>query len=224
MRARRFRGEERTLADAVEHLFRHLHDPEGLRCNPLVGPFFGTSDTRAQNDLATVGYIHCLIRRAAQFHRDTFSRGAHREKSIRQCAIVMESCAEKKSPQAIANSLGISLAQFFSERSEIFSLIAEQIQFVASRLLHAHLHLDDVDRRLERAAQQADGGDSEGAIRAYEEIARGAEKLIERAALVQAQASVEAMAIILRSKNRPQDENDRRQEQAIRSVPRGEWS
>jgi len=191
----------------VDHLFGHLHDPEGLRCNPLVGPFFGkVGEARcsSQRDLTAVEYVHYLILRAAEFHRDNVPSGARRERAGRQFAIIMDSCFGRKTPPAIASSLGISLPQFYRERAEILSLVAEHVEFVASRMLHAHLNLDDADRRLERAVQQAEAGDREGAIREYEEIAHAAKKLIERAALVQAQASLEAMAIFLRTESSKQ--------------------
>jgi hypothetical protein len=56
---------------------------------------------------------------------------------------------------------------------------------------------DDAESRLAEAAARAKTGDVEGALREYEEIARLAEREIERAALVQAQATLSAAALLL---------------------------
>jgi hypothetical protein len=56
---------------------------------------------------------------------------------------------------------------------------------------------DDVECRLAEAAARAKAGDVDGALKDYEQIARLAESEIERAALVQAQATLSAAALLL---------------------------
>jgi hypothetical protein len=190
---------------SIRHLFRHLYDPRELRRNPIVSSFFIKRQNGwepARDEDAESYRIRELVRRVSERYCTSSAAIVHPERAARQFTIVIESCLERKPVRQIAARLRISLRQYYKERSEICAFIAEHLRQAAFERI-AEATVSDADWYLEQAAARAKFGDYDGALRDYQRIVHSAELCLERAALLQAQASLEATALLLAIQKSP---------------------
>jgi tetratricopeptide (TPR) repeat protein len=156
---------------ATKHLFRHLHEPDNLRDNPLARCFFETTGalgtTRVADRLA-LERIHGLLRAAAEFCRDEDLAAGNAERARRQHAIAIEGCLEGKAVRTVARALGISSTQYYRERADICARLARYLRDAGDpRAEAAAPPFDDFRYGMIRAASMAELGDPERAIEEY---------------------------------------------------------
>lgn len=161
---------------AVKHLFRHLHEPAFLRRNPLVRHFFATTPAgrpaRAR-DLAALKAIHTLVREGADRYRDAGIAAVDHENALRQHAIVVLAYLDRRPLREVADLLGISQDHCYRARADICRYIARYIQDCHERSRSAApVPVFDAFRfRMQQAALQAEIGNVEEALTAYESLA-----------------------------------------------------
>ena len=147
---------------ATKHLFRHLHEPDDLRANPLTRAFFEEPDALER--------IHGLIRAAAACCRDEDRAAGEEERARRQYAIAIEDCLGGKSVRAIARALGISPTQYYRERAEIRARMARHVRDAGDPATQVTgVPFDDFRYGMARASSLIELGD---AVRAIEEYRR----------------------------------------------------
>src|SRR5580704_7013541 len=101
----------RSFESAVRHLFRHWADARALRRNPLVRKALG-SDARLKDPELVAAVRRRVLRVAAR------AGGNERHAAIATAIFAPER------PEATAKRLGLSLRQYYRERSEACRIVA----------------------------------------------------------------------------------------------------
>jgi hypothetical protein len=148
-----------SFSAAVKHLFRHLHEPQALRGNPLVQHFF---ESPAIGGLGQVGEqavldrIHQLVRLGAERCRRADLVAGKQERARRQYAIVTLRCLKQYPMPEVAAALGISYYHCYRERADICQRIARYIcEYDDAPALDYFPELDEFRLRMDRARRAA---------------------------------------------------------------------
>lgn len=170
---------ETSFDKAVKHLFRHLHDANALRRNPLVSGFFedlSIDGFGSERDRAIIAKICYLICAGADHCRDLDLSAGKRERALRQHAIVMRHCLEKQPIRPVARSLGISLNYCYRERAAIYRRVARYIlDWNNAPTLQYRTEIDDFRLCLDRAVRVATCSDTATSLREADSLIQVAE-------------------------------------------------
>ncbi|GAC1573080.1 MAG: hypothetical protein NVS3B7_04100 [Candidatus Elarobacter sp.] len=166
---------------AARHLFRHLDEPGRLRRNPLVRRFFEDSGgrmTRARAK-AALALIVRIIEQGAEHVRALDAAAGEDERAYRQHTILRRTYIERAPILTIASDLGLSIRQYYRERSAICARIARYVESFDARVATAtpYARLDPLRFQMEQAAQRVELGDVEAAARAYELVLHAGESV-----------------------------------------------
>jgi hypothetical protein len=163
---------------AVKYLFRHLHDPRALARNPLVRHIFDHASILGvgeERDRAALARIHRLVRQGAEHFRDMDLSVGKRRRGLRQYAIIMQQCFERRPIRDVAVELGISNHHCYRERANICRRVA---QFICERndvpVLDYRAEIDEFRIQVDRADRQAASGAMEAAFRSSDGLVRAA--------------------------------------------------
>jgi hypothetical protein len=151
------KGPNVSFNATAKHFFRHLHEPELLRANPLTAHFFDAlGDSPQPRAHRSLGRIHDLVKQAAKHYHDIDLGAGKGERASRQYAIVMRQCLAKRPIQEVAKQLGISCKHCYRERAEICRRIARYIsEYDDISVLNHFLKRDEFHLRMDRSMQQA---------------------------------------------------------------------
>ena len=162
---------------AAKHFFRHVHDPHALRNNPLVGHLFKASLTglaQARDERAVARRIHQLVREGAGYCRDGDLAAGKGHRALRQHAIVMLQCLDRRPVREVATALGVSYYQCCRERASIYRRVARYVSERSRAGLDYLPELDEFALLLNYARYRASFADAEAAGQATEELAEAA--------------------------------------------------
>jgi hypothetical protein len=178
-----------SFAVAAKHLFRHLHDADALRKNPLVRGYFGNGvgGLSKTSDAAGLARIHDVVRRGVERCRDADVLEGHDEHAFRQHAIVTLQCIERHTMREVAATLGISYAHCYRERASICRRVA---RYVAERdegpVLEQLPAIDEFRFHENQVLHRAESGDAAAVLQQCDELIRDAPS---------AQGKIEALRI-----------------------------
>jgi hypothetical protein len=115
------------IQKACRHLLRHLEDPAALASNELVAPIFRRAADAAlnrRNSQRTLASVRRLLRSAAS---DLLARGGGpaAEGAMREHQILMRCDLNGEPHKRVAADLGLSMRQFYRERSMMIDHLAE---------------------------------------------------------------------------------------------------
>jgi tetratricopeptide (TPR) repeat protein len=185
---------EKQFAQSTKHLFRHLHDPEQLRRNPIVRRFFDDPTIGgfgAARDRAVLARIHQVIREATDYHRDTSLRAGERNRALRQHTIVMRQCFGGASVPSVAADLGISANLCYRERARICRRIAGYVlSYSGTPALQYFPDIDPFDAQVDRVVRIATCGEMAASLHACDALIQAAESLEQRLNALCVSASV----------------------------------
>jgi hypothetical protein len=182
-----------SFASAAKHLFRHLHDAEALRKNPLVRSYFGNGagGLSKGSDAAALARIHDVVRRGVERCRDADLLEGRDERAFRQHAIVTLQCIERHTMREVAATLGISYAQCYRERAAICRRVA---RYIAERdegpVLEQLPAIDEFRFLANQALHRAESGDAAAALQQCDELIRDAPSAQEKIEALRISASV----------------------------------
>jgi hypothetical protein len=116
---------------AAKHLFRHLHDPNALRKNSLVGHLFDGQDARTaagvQKDRSTLSALHEQIQTIANCLREHDAAQENATRANRRHAIVVGQLLGRRPIGDVASELSISSHHCYRERAAICHDIAVKL-------------------------------------------------------------------------------------------------
>jgi tetratricopeptide (TPR) repeat protein len=164
---------EKSFEAAVRHLFRHLHNANALRRNPLVRSFFRVQGGGNSDHLALASLRTALLRLARACHSQDSSHGQS-VRADRQLAIITAIYARPHSNVSVAHDLAISLRQYYRDRRLICQRVARLIASYKSAAATASQVYDPLRLTLRRAANLVDSGRARAAVTELERAAREA--------------------------------------------------
>lgn len=166
-----------SFQTAVHHLFRHLDDAAALQRNPLVTRYFDSSrgGITPKHYRATLEVILGSIASCAKRCLDADIAAKNAEIGYRQFEIIQRTYVQRKPPATVAAELGISVRQYYRDRSLICTRIAKIVQAEQpSNLPPAYSLFDPLRFRRDKAMARADAGDYDGALRDLQDICKAA--------------------------------------------------
>ncbi|HKU66853.1 MAG TPA: hypothetical protein VJP85_03660 [Candidatus Baltobacteraceae bacterium] len=170
------RRSDTSFDAAVRHLFRHLDNVDAVRKNPLVARFFplvpdGERITPDRRWATMVRINDAILEAANRCYDDDIAE--NRAESGKRQRVIFRGSLEKKQPMVVAANLGISLRQYYRERSALYQRIAQLIQVGDIQQSCAAIEVRSPSRfQMERAARLADACDYDCALRGYDEVAQ----------------------------------------------------
>ncbi len=177
-------GSSASLNRAADDLFRHLHEPEHLRRNPLVGKFFespGSDPGRKLHTAAALGQIHDMVRHLAEQCREADLMAGREERALRQHTIVVRQCLGRCSIGEIAAALAISTRQCYRERAAITRRVARLISEYEGRPTQHYLAgLDAFQFLADRVMHRSALGDMRSTLRQCDDLIHAAPSMEQR--------------------------------------------
>jgi tetratricopeptide (TPR) repeat protein len=184
----------KQFARSAKHLFRHLHNAEQLRRNPIARRFFDDPTIAgfgATRDRAVLARIHQLVREAADYYMDTDLRAGDQSRALRQHAIVMQQCLRSTSVGLVAVTLGISTNLCYRERAQICRRIASRLlSYSGASALQYFPDIDPFDVQVERVVRIATCGEMAASLHACNTLIQTAVSLEQRLHALCVSASV----------------------------------
>lgn len=119
-----------TFAAAAKHLFRHLHDAQSLRKNPIVRRFFAETtieELGGARERTVLKLIHSIVREAAERYRNEGCRSGKDQTTLLEYKILTMQCLERIPIREVAASLGISYYYCYRRRANICRRIAQYV-------------------------------------------------------------------------------------------------
>lgn len=197
---------------SVRHLFRHFDDPKALKRNPLVKAFFSVAlwDGDGRSHANPLERIHSLVLTATAHYRDADVYSGNGRRAYRQYFILTRYYFQKTPEREIAAALGISMRQYYRERTEICRRVGNYLRrYEEPGTPRITATVEQAELWMREAAARAEAGDLAGALEEYQVIAHTAEKQLEEAAQIKLRASISAAIIMLETDSEQSNELER---------------
>jgi hypothetical protein len=165
-----------ALRVVAKHLFRHLTEPRALRKNPLVSSLFHDANRSGldsvRHERAVLDWILDLVRRGADECRDQDMLAGKRERALRQHAIIVLQCIERRPIREVATALGISCYHCYRERAAICRRVAQYVGEHSSRQpsMEPVSAIDEFSLLIEHFKHRAVFGNAESMRLAFDEL------------------------------------------------------